>query len=208
MSTFIESDPKAPFSIATTPKCRVGCYSISWIASLYPWCLPYSAKCEARQHQVLFFESLVWLDLGLNPVFSCHWRSLEYPLVYTLYSHTRTHTHTYTLIYIYIYIYIYMYISMCVHMSLHNCIYIHTYIYMFACVYKHINEYIHRRIYLYTYVCVHVCVCVFITKIIRTIDLIFIVMLTPFRPICPPVFFMCFMSKSGAYKHTLTKPFI
>ena len=32
---------KAPFSIATTLRC----YSILWIASLYPWCLPYNAEC-------------------------------------------------------------------------------------------------------------------------------------------------------------------
>ena len=32
----IEGDQKAPFSIATTPKCRGGRYSIPWIAPLYP----------------------------------------------------------------------------------------------------------------------------------------------------------------------------
>ena len=32
----IESDPKVPFSIASTPRCR-GCrYSFPWIAPLYP----------------------------------------------------------------------------------------------------------------------------------------------------------------------------
>ena len=33
---FIEVDPKAAFSIASTPKCREGRYSIPWIAPLYP----------------------------------------------------------------------------------------------------------------------------------------------------------------------------
>ena len=35
-ATIVEGDPKAPFSIATTPRCRGGRYSIPWIAPLYP----------------------------------------------------------------------------------------------------------------------------------------------------------------------------
>ena len=34
--TVVEGDKKVPFSIATTPRCRRGRYSFSWIASLYP----------------------------------------------------------------------------------------------------------------------------------------------------------------------------
>ena len=92
--TLVKGDPKAPFSIATTPKCSGGCYSIPWIAPLYPWSLPYNAECWARQYQVIFFESLIWLDLGLNPGLPDHWRTL-YSLGHWLD------------IYIYIYIYIY-----------------------------------------------------------------------------------------------------
>ena len=33
----VEGDRKAPFSIASTPKCREGRYSFSLIAPLYPW---------------------------------------------------------------------------------------------------------------------------------------------------------------------------
>ena len=41
-----EGDLKAPFSIATTPRCRGGKrYSFPWITPLYPWFLPYSAEC-------------------------------------------------------------------------------------------------------------------------------------------------------------------
>ena len=36
LATLVEGDPKAPFSIATTPRCRVGRYSIPLIAPLYP----------------------------------------------------------------------------------------------------------------------------------------------------------------------------
>ena len=34
----VEGNPKAPFSIATSPRCSRGRYSIPWIASL-PWIL-------------------------------------------------------------------------------------------------------------------------------------------------------------------------
>ena len=33
--TLVEGDLKAPFSIATTPNCRGGCYFILWIPPLY-----------------------------------------------------------------------------------------------------------------------------------------------------------------------------
>ena len=36
LATVIKSDLKAPFSIATTWKCREGRYSFPWIAPLYP----------------------------------------------------------------------------------------------------------------------------------------------------------------------------
>ena len=36
LATVVEDDQKAPFSIATTPKCRGGCYSFPWITPLYP----------------------------------------------------------------------------------------------------------------------------------------------------------------------------
>ena len=36
LATVVEGDQKAPFSIATTLKCRGGRYSFPWIAPLYP----------------------------------------------------------------------------------------------------------------------------------------------------------------------------
>ena len=45
LATIVEGDPKAPFSIATTPRCREGRYSIPRIAPLYPWTVPYNAEC-------------------------------------------------------------------------------------------------------------------------------------------------------------------
>ena len=35
LATLVEGDPKAPFSIAITPRCREGHYSFPWIAPLY-----------------------------------------------------------------------------------------------------------------------------------------------------------------------------
>ena len=36
MATVVQGDPKASFSIVTSPRCRGGCYSFPWIALLYP----------------------------------------------------------------------------------------------------------------------------------------------------------------------------
>ena len=61
--TVVEGNQKASFSIATKPRCRGGCYSFPWIASLYPWYVPYIA----RRYQVPFLKFLVLRDLELNP---------------------------------------------------------------------------------------------------------------------------------------------
>ena len=45
LATVVTGDQKVPFSIATTPMCRGGCYSFPWIAPLYPWYIPYIAEC-------------------------------------------------------------------------------------------------------------------------------------------------------------------
>ena len=45
LATLVEGDPKAPFSIATTPRCRGERKSFPWIASFYPWSIPYNVEC-------------------------------------------------------------------------------------------------------------------------------------------------------------------
>ena len=45
LATIVEGYPKAPFSIATTPRCRGGRYSFPRISPLYPWSVPYNAEC-------------------------------------------------------------------------------------------------------------------------------------------------------------------
>ena len=42
--TLVEGELKAPLSIATTPRCRRGRYSVPRIAPLYPWSSTFSAK--------------------------------------------------------------------------------------------------------------------------------------------------------------------
>ena len=75
LAIVVEGYPKAPFSIATTPRCRGGRYSFPSITSLYPRYVPYNAECLAKRHQVLLFECLVWHDLGLYPGLPGHWRT-------------------------------------------------------------------------------------------------------------------------------------
>ena len=76
LATLVEGDPKAPFSIATTPSYRGGRYSIPRIAPLNLWSSSYCDECLARRHQVPIFESFVSLDLGLNLRLPNHWRTL------------------------------------------------------------------------------------------------------------------------------------
>ena len=45
LPTVVEGYSKAPFLIATTPRCRGGHYSFPWIAPLYPLNAPYDAEC-------------------------------------------------------------------------------------------------------------------------------------------------------------------
>ena len=66
--TVVEGNHKAPFSIATIPKCRGGRYSFPRIAPLYPWYVPYIAECQAP-----FLKALVWGDLGLNSGLPDYW---------------------------------------------------------------------------------------------------------------------------------------
>ena len=45
LATVVEGNPMAPFSIATTPRCRGGGYSFPWIVPLNPWSVPYNSEC-------------------------------------------------------------------------------------------------------------------------------------------------------------------
>ena len=45
LANLVEGNQKAPFSIATTLRCRGGRNSFPWIAPLYPRYVPYIAEC-------------------------------------------------------------------------------------------------------------------------------------------------------------------
>ena len=45
LATVVEGDKKAPFAIATTPRCKRGRHFFPWISPLYPWYVPYIAEC-------------------------------------------------------------------------------------------------------------------------------------------------------------------
>ena len=55
LTTVVESNPKAPFSIATKPRYRGGWNSFLWIAPFYPRYVPYNAEFQARRYHVSFF---------------------------------------------------------------------------------------------------------------------------------------------------------
>ena len=53
LATVVEGNLKAPFSRATTPKCRGKCYSFSWIAQPYTYFIMPSVtqpEIESRSH--------------------------------------------------------------------------------------------------------------------------------------------------------------
>ena len=60
MVTVVEVYQKAPFSIATSPTCRGGCYSIPWIAPIYPW--PYLKMLSAKQGRIKYHSLSLWYD--------------------------------------------------------------------------------------------------------------------------------------------------
>ena len=75
LATIVEGDLKAPFSIATTPRYREGRYSFPGLLH-YPWSfIMLNVKQSGIKYH--FFESLVWLDLRLNPSLLDHWQTLN-----------------------------------------------------------------------------------------------------------------------------------
>ena len=60
---------KAPFSVATTPRCRVGCYSFPWIASLTldPYLIMLSVKHGGIKYCLLslwYDSTRVWIPVS------------------------------------------------------------------------------------------------------------------------------------------------
>ena len=54
LATIDEGDSKTLFSTATTPVCREGCYSFSWIAPLYSWSILYNTVLSKEESSTIF----------------------------------------------------------------------------------------------------------------------------------------------------------
>ena len=100
--TVVKGKPMAPFSIATTPRCRERCYSFPWLAplTLDPYLIMLNVKQEGIKYDFLSLwhdstqdRTLVSLTTG------------EHSLSFFLFLSSLSLS-----LYIYIYIYIYMYI--------------------------------------------------------------------------------------------------
>ena len=55
LATSVEGDPKAPFSIASRPRCKGGHYSIPRIAWLYAWSSPYNTLVLSKAASSIIF---------------------------------------------------------------------------------------------------------------------------------------------------------
>ena len=69
MATTVEGDPKASFSVATTPSCKGS--STPFPGFLHFTLDQYLKMQSVKQGSIKdhFFESSEWLNLGLNPGF-------------------------------------------------------------------------------------------------------------------------------------------
>ena len=79
MATVVGADQTAPFSIATTLRCRGGRYPFPWIAPLYLDTNLILLSVRQGGVKYNFLKSLVWRDLVLNSGLLNHWQTL-YPL--------------------------------------------------------------------------------------------------------------------------------
>ena len=71
LASLVEGDQKAPFSIATTPRCRGGRHSFPWIAPVYTYLVLLSVKQGGIKYH---FKSTTWP--GIEPRSPDHWRTL------------------------------------------------------------------------------------------------------------------------------------
>ena len=60
LTTIVEGDPKAPFSIATTPRCRGGCNSFPGL--LYFTLDPYLIMLSVKQGGIKYHFLSLWYD--------------------------------------------------------------------------------------------------------------------------------------------------
>ena len=73
-----KKEEKETFLTVNTLRCKGGRYSILWIPPLTLGSFLIMLSVKQRRHQIPFFESLVWLDFGLNPGLPEHWRPYKF----------------------------------------------------------------------------------------------------------------------------------
>ena len=93
-------DWKAPFSLATTPRCRGWYYSIPWIAPLYSWSIPCNGKLsKVASNTILWDFGRTWPGITMS-------KDFLFQIIIVLFSCLNVFFKTYQwCIYIYIYIY-------------------------------------------------------------------------------------------------------
>ena len=76
MATVVEGDLKAPFSIATTQRCREG--TTPSLGLLHFTLDMYLIMLSVKQGGIKYHFLSLWYDaiLGLNPGLPCHWQTL------------------------------------------------------------------------------------------------------------------------------------
>ena len=72
LATIVEGDPKAPFSIATTLRCRGGRYSFPWIAPLFHGLLHFSLDMcliilSVNQGSIKYYFLCLWYNFRIEP---------------------------------------------------------------------------------------------------------------------------------------------
>ena len=92
MATIVEGNPKAPFSIATTPRCRGGCYSFPVL--LYFTLDPYLIMLSVKQGGIKYHFLSLWYDSTWD------WTQVSRAIS----EHCQVHSNLWIYIYIYIYI--------------------------------------------------------------------------------------------------------
>ena len=60
LATIVEGDPKAPFSIATTPRCKGGPYSLPWLLRFT--LDPYLIMLSVKQGGIKYLFLSLWYD--------------------------------------------------------------------------------------------------------------------------------------------------
>ena len=133
------------FSIATTLRCRVVCYTFLCVAPLTHDV--YLIMLGVKQRGIKYLRMILWYNLTTEP-----------------WANTLSTLPLGRNIYIYIYIYVCVCVCVCIHMHIYICnmyIYKNMYIYIDVYTYIYINVYIYIYIYICIYVHTYIYICIY-----------------------------------------------